>query len=99
MNFENCNTRLEGNVKYYHDNVSEEMREIEQSIPVSNQMIANTPQPVQLNCNMYQQYMIPNPQDYRLPDPKARSIFESNVIEFWAPITDIAVPNVVPGRY
>lgn len=30
---------------------------------------------------------------------KQRSIFDSNCIEFWAPVTSRVVPNVIEGRY
>ena len=30
---------------------------------------------------------------------KCRSIYESNIVEFWKPITSDIVPNVIPNRY
>ena len=100
MDFENSKVKLEGtNTKYNYDHVNREMEEIERQIPISRETIQQTPQPIYLNYEIYQQYMIPNPQDYKISHPKERSIFESNVIEFWAPITDKVIPDVVPGRY
>lgn len=37
--------------------------------------------------------------DIFLNNYKERSIFDSNVIEFWAPITDRSFPNVIQNRY
>lgn len=35
----------------------------------------------------------------QLEEYHQRSIFDSNCIEFWAPVTDFVIPNIVPNRY
>ena len=50
--------------------------------------------PIYLNSNF-----IFDPTAFSLSDYKERSIFQSNVVEFWAPITDLVIPYVIPGRY
>ena len=37
--------------------------------------------------------------NYILEEYHQRSIFDSNCIEFWAPVTDRVIPNIVPNRY
>ena len=37
--------------------------------------------------------------DIYLTNYKERSVFQSNCLEFWAPITDRVVPNVIENRY
>ena len=50
--------------------------------------------PIYLNSNF-----IYDPSAYSLSHYKERSIFQSNVVEFWAPITNLVIPGVIPGRY
>lgn len=50
--------------------------------------------PIYLNSNF-----IYNPTAFSLSHYKERSIFQSNVIEYWAPITDLIIPGIAPGRY
>ena len=40
-----------------------------------------------------------DPKAFSLSNYKERSIFQSNVIEFWAPVTDLVIPGIIPGRY
>jgi len=44
-------------------------------------------------------YETANYQNYYLPVYNARSPYDSNAIEYWAPITDRVIPNIVPDRY
>lgn len=37
--------------------------------------------------------------NYRLPYYKSRSPYDSYVWEYFAPITDIVIPNIIPNRY
>lgn len=50
--------------------------------------------PIYLNSNF-----IYDPKAFSLSHYKERSIFQSNAIEFWAPVTDLVIPGVAPGRY
>ena len=47
-----------------------------------------------LEENEYSKY-----NEFRLPVYNGRSPYDSNCIEFFAPITDQSVPGVIPGRY
>ena len=40
-----------------------------------------------------------NYSNFRLSNYKERSPYDSNCIEFWAPIGDNAIPGVIPNRY
>ena len=40
-----------------------------------------------------------DPKAFSLSDYREKSMFESNVIEFWAPVTDLIIPGIMPGRY
>lgn len=51
-------------------------------------------QPIYLDSNF-----VWNPEAYSLSHYKERSIFQSNVIEFWAPITDLVIPGIKKNNY
>ena len=44
-------------------------------------------------------YETANYQNYYLPVYNARGPYDSNAIEYWAPITDRVIPGVIPDRY
>ena len=95
MNIENSKVNFVDSYGKNKEHISEEMKQLYESYPVNYETINALPQPTQIN---YQQYVY-NPQDYKLSNYKDRSIFESNIVEFWAPINDYVIPNIIPGRY
>ena len=96
-NYYNTNTTFEGNYLSNLESCNKEMEEIEKSIPISRETINQTPCPTMLNYNSYAENL--NPNEFIIQDYKDRSVCESNVCEFWAPVGDNVVPNIVPGRY